>query len=84
MGNVSSFSDDSYTDSVAKDVVSALLKCVDDEIYSVRSSAIRALGKIGELAKDASVPALIKATEDEDETVRTEAASVLKQLGIEL
>ena len=46
----------------------------------MRESAAKALGKLGEHAKDA-VPALIKSLKDSDSGVRRSAAQALENLG---
>ena len=62
------------------DKTSRLIRKLEDEHYTVRTSAAKALANIGPAAKDA-VPALTKALEDEDVTVRSTAANALAKIG---
>jgi HEAT repeat protein len=65
-------------DSLAPDVVPALVEALNDSASSVRSNAARALGYIGAPAKDA-VPALIQAADNPE--LRAEAVTALGKIG---
>jgi HEAT repeat protein len=59
--------------------VPTLVQALEDREPSVRSAAIRALGRIGPEARDA-LPALVRATEDENDSVREAAAKTLGRI----
>jgi len=60
--------------------VERLIKELQDEDLSVRSSAAEALGDIGKEAKDA-VPVLVQTLRDQYGSVRTSAANALGKIG---
>jgi HEAT repeat protein len=58
------------------EAVPALVQALDDEDFSVRAAATRALGEIGPEARDA-LPALLNALNDENAAVREAAKRAL-------
>ena len=63
-----------------KVAVPALIQSLQDQDWYVRATAARALGKIGESAKDA-VPALIQLLQDQEAEVRDYVADALEKIG---
>jgi HEAT repeat protein len=63
-----------------KIAIPALIGMLDAKEAAVRRQAARALGELGDQARDA-VPSLRKALMDPDEVVRSEATAALKKMG---
>lgn len=61
------------------DAVPVLVQALDDEDFSVRAAASRALGEIGPAAS-AALPALVNAMDDENTAVRKAAERALGQV----
>jgi HEAT repeat protein len=59
--------------------VPALVEALDDQDFTVRAAASRALGEIGPAASDA-LPALVNALDDEAQGVREAAERALEQV----